>query len=139
MSWMKRFHDDHMFLVQYLPKFEGNLKDIEHGLAGHDVKWELREFADLIVKVIRPHFEAEEKGAYREAAGKSEDISKFIDEMMEEHRTLYAAFDGFIEAVEKYDRERIVRHGKEILSLLKGHIEKEEIVVKRLLEKEKSV
>ena len=138
MSWMKRFHDDHMFLIQYLPKFEGNLKDLEFGLAGRDVRWELKEFSDLIKNVVRPHFELEEKGSYVEAARMSEEISKFIDEMNAEHKTLYVAFDGFNDAVDKFDRESIVSYGKTIIKLLKGHIEKEEKVVKRLLQKEES-
>jgi len=138
MSWMKRFHNDHMFLIQYLPKFDGNLKDLEFGLAGNDVRWELREFADLIKNVVRPHFEAEEKGTYVEAAGLSEETGKFIEEMTAEHRTLYVAFDGFNEAVDKFDQENIVSHGKKIISLLQGHIEKEEKVVKKILQQEEN-
>lgn len=136
MSWMRRFHEDHMSLLQYLPKFEGNLKDIEFNLAGRDVRWELKEFTDLIKNVVRPHFEAEEKGSYREFAALAGDFEKFIEEMLDDHKKLYGAFDRFIEAVDKFERDEIVEYGKIIVNLLKVHIEKEEKVVMAALKKE---
>mgnify|MGYP000881671980 CR=1 FL=1 len=67
MSWLQLFHDEHTALYFILPKFEGNLKDIEHGEAGENVIWELREFAEIIKDVLIPHFREEEKNVYPRA------------------------------------------------------------------------
>lgn len=96
MSWLQRFHDEHTALFAILPKLEGNLKDIEHGEAGENVIWELREFARIIKDVIIPHFRDEEKNAYPKASQASEEGEKFIAEMYEEHTLLYETFEGFI-------------------------------------------
>ncbi len=98
MRWLNRFHDEHAAVEIILTKLEGNLKDIEHGEAGANVIWELKEFVEIINNVIIPHFKAEEKDVYPEALRVSGDKS-FISSMYEEHNLLYDAFAGFIDAL----------------------------------------
>ncbi|NMA53003.1 MAG: hemerythrin domain-containing protein [Peptococcaceae bacterium] len=96
MDWLKRFHDDHAAIVLMLSKLEGNLRDIEHGEAGGNVLWELKEFSDMFNHVVVPHFKEEEVSVYpRLAAGAGEELSKLVDSLYEEHNQLYEAFDGF--------------------------------------------
>lgn len=99
MVWMNRFHDDHMAVVRILPKLEGILKDIEHGEAGLNAAWELKEFEDLITKVIIPHFKDEEKDVYPLASSVDKEGHDFILKMYEEHNNLYEAFEGFSKAM----------------------------------------
>lgn len=104
MDWLKRFHDDHAALVRILSKLEGNLKDIEHGEAGANVIWELKEFVELFHNVVIPHFKAEEKTVYpRLAAGAGPGLTELIDSLYEEHNRLYEAFEGFAEALQDID------------------------------------
>lgn len=100
MDWLKRFHNDHANLVRILSKLEGNLKDIEYGEAGVNVIWELREFVELVDKVVIPHFRAEEETVYpRLSAGASAEFKRFIAGLYEEHNQLYEAFEGFAKAL----------------------------------------
>lgn len=99
MIWMEKFHDDHMAILGVLPKLEGNLMDIEHGEAGRNVIWELQEFADLIKNVLIPHFNEEDKVVYPLAASVSEGGRLFIEGMNNEHRLLYQAFGGYVQAM----------------------------------------
>ncbi|NLI12771.1 hemerythrin domain-containing protein [Pelotomaculum propionicicum] len=99
MSWLQLFHDEHTALYFILPKFEGNLKDIEHGEAGENVIWELREFAEIIKDVLIPHFREEEKNVYPRAVQAGEAGKAFITAMYEEHNLLYEAFEGFLRSL----------------------------------------
>lgn len=100
MLWMNRFHDDHMAVVRILPKLEGILKDIEHGEAGLNAVWELKEFEDLITNVIIPHFKDEEKDVYPLASSVDKEGHDFMLKMYSEHNDLYEAFNGFSKALE---------------------------------------
>jgi len=99
VKWLSRFHDDHMAVVRLLPKLEGNLKDLEHGEAGVNAIWDLREFAEIIRNVIIPHFKNEEKTVYPKASGVGEEAQKFMTGMYKEHEDLYEAFEGFFKAL----------------------------------------
>ena len=99
MLWQQKFHDEHTALFSILPKLEGNLKDIEHGEAGENVIWELREFAQIIKDVIIPHFQDEEKNVYPKASQASEEGKKFIAGMYEEHNLLYETFEGYLKSL----------------------------------------
>lgn len=99
MLWLNRFHDDHMAVVRLLSKLEGNLRDIEHGEAGINAIWDLREFVEIIKGVIVPHFRNEEKTVYPKASIVDEEAREFILGMYKEHDDLYEAFEGFFKAV----------------------------------------
>lgn len=99
MFWLNRFHDDHMAVVRLLAKLEGNLKDLEHGEAGVNAIWDLREFAEVIRDVIIPHFKNEEKTTYPKASGVGEEAREFMMGMYKEHDDLYEAFEGFFKAL----------------------------------------
>ncbi|MDD3653796.1 MAG: hemerythrin domain-containing protein [Desulfotomaculaceae bacterium] len=100
MLWMGKFHKEHLAITGILPKLEGNLMEIEHGEAGHNVIWELLEFADLIKNVLIPHFNEEDNVVYPQAASVSEESRAFIEGMNEEHELLYQAFDGYLQAID---------------------------------------
>ncbi|MCL6635322.1 MAG: hemerythrin domain-containing protein [Peptococcaceae bacterium] len=105
MSWLKRFHEDHMAVVRLLAKLEGNLKDIEYDEAGENAIWDLKEFGDLLKKVVIPHFKEEEKTTYPRAAAVDEEGRQFISGMYGEHKDLYEAFEGFFRALgEEFER-----------------------------------
>lgn len=112
MLWMEKFHHEHMAIIAILPKLEGNLMEIEHGEAGHNVIWELHEFADLIMNVLIPHFNEEDKVVYPQAAGVSEEGRVFIDGMNNEHKLLYQAFAGYVQAMKgAQSKTRLPDHG----------------------------
>lgn len=99
--WLGRFHDDHMAIIQLLPKLEGILREIEYGEPGQNVIWDLTEFATVIKDVLLPHFHEEDTVLYPKAASVDADGKAYIDGMYEEHDILYAAFDGFIKSIGK--------------------------------------
>lgn len=116
MLWQQRFHDEHTALFSILPKLEGNLKDIEHGEAGENVIWELREFAQIIKDVLIPHFRDEEKNVYPKASQSSEEGKKFIEGMYEEHNRLYEIFEGFLKSLGQASGVAIDPHEKNHLA-----------------------
>lgn len=104
MDWLKRFHEDRTNLMRILSKFEGNLKDIEYGGAGVNVIWELREFVDLVNKVVIPYFKEVEENIYpRLSDNASDDLSQLIAGLYREHKQLYEAFDGFARVLSEVD------------------------------------
>lgn len=116
MLWQQRFHDEHTALFSILPKLEGNLKDIEHGEAGENVIWELREFGQIIKDVLIPHFKKEEKIIYPQASQASEEGKKFIERMYEEHNLLYETFEGFLKSLGEGPGVEIDPHEKDYLA-----------------------
>ncbi len=117
MRWLKRFHDEHAAVDYILIKLEGNLKDIEHGAAGMNVIWELKEMVDIINNVIIPHFKAEEKDVYPEALRLSDDKS-FIMGMYEEHNILYDAFAEFIASLGEENLGMQVQQGDKLARVI---------------------
>lgn len=117
MLWLNKFHDEHAAVGFILTKLEGNLKDIEHGEAGANVIWELKEFVEIINNVIIPHFKAEEKDVYPEALRLSEDKG-FITSMYDEHNLLYDAFAGFIDSLGEENLGKEVKQGDKLARII---------------------
>ncbi|MDD4334424.1 MAG: hemerythrin domain-containing protein [Desulfotomaculaceae bacterium] len=117
MHWLKRFHDEHAAVDYILIKLEGNLKDIEHGTAGMNVIWELKEMVDIINNVIIPHFKSEENDVYPQALQLSEDKS-FINGMYEEHNLLYDAFAEFIASLGEENLGMQVQQGDKLARII---------------------
>lgn len=138
MSWFTRFHDDHRAVHLLLAKLEGNLLDLPHQGLHPNMVTEFEEFVEVIEGELKPHFQAEEKDVYPRAAGLGRPEAAFIEGMLEEHRRLYAAFEGFRRAVAERDAEGIVRHGKAIVRDLREHTEKEETDVRRMVRQAES-
>lgn len=117
MHWLKRFHDEHTAVNFVLTKLEGNLKDIEHGEAGANVIWELKEFVEIVNNVIIPHFKAEEIGVYPEALRVSGD-KDFITGMYEEHNILYDAFERFVNSLGAENLRTEAQQGDKIARII---------------------
>lgn len=117
MRWLNKFHDEHAAVEILLIKLEGNLKDIEHGEAGANVIWELKEFVEIINNVIIPHFKAEEKDVYPEALRVSGDKS-FITGMYDEHNLLYDAFARFIDSLGEENLGKEVKQGDKLARII---------------------
>jgi len=133
MSWFKRFHDDHRAVYFLLAKLEGNILDLPYQGLHPNMVTEFEEFVEVIDGELKPHFRAEEEDIYPRAAGLGPSEAEFIEGMLEEHRRLHAAFEGFRRAVAERDAEGIIRHGKAIVRDLREHIEKEEEDVRRMV------
>lgn len=126
MSWLKRYHDDHMSVLTLLAGLEGNIKDFELGLDRPYMMTEFEEIGKIIKEIIIPHFHNEEKNIYPKVAEKDEDGKTFINNMLEEHQQLYATFEDYLHALENNDKQKLMESGKIIVNILRGHIIKEE-------------
>ncbi|RJQ26559.1 MAG: hemerythrin domain-containing protein [Peptococcaceae bacterium] len=129
MPWLKHLHEHHLAILHLLAKLEGNIRQLEIGEFNEGVFWDFKEFAEVITKELIPHFQDEEKNAYVLVASMDENKQKFIDNMIEEHRILNAAFETYLRAVGTRNISGLVDSGKVLINLLKSHIEKEENVI----------
>lgn len=120
--------------MHLLAKMEGNIREIEQGEKRPHLDLELREFATVIREVILPHFEQEETGIYAQTARMSSTHQSFVEDMLREHRLLYAAFDQYLAALDPLDEVKIVSSFRTILNLLRNHIKNEEEVLPVLAE-----
>ena len=136
MEWIKRYHEDHMSVLTLLAGLEGTLKDLEYGLDRPYMKIEFAEIARVIKEILLPHFQSEEKDIYPKVARLDESGKELIDVMLEEHQSLYTAFDSFIKAYENDDKKLIIESGKTIVHVLRHHIIKEEKSLPRYFEEE---
>lgn len=125
MDWMERFKEDHLKVLQLCDKLEGIVKDIKVGIATPNVMYDLKEFLEIIEKMIIPHFQKEEEKIYPEIAQKTGEEA-YINEMYEDHRKLYQHFAVFQEGTKKNDLSLLTTAGAEIAELLRHHIYKEE-------------
>lgn len=130
MNWLTNYHEDHMAVLLLLSKLEGNIKDLEIGEPRPNMSFELNEFGKVLTDVIIPHFKNEEENIYPKAAKKDE---AFIKEMYQEHYALSKLFEEYLTALQPLDQQTIIKSGKAMISLLKGHIEKEETILPKLL------
>lgn len=134
MSWLKRLHEDHLEVLNFIVKLDGNIKDIElSNQVNENVIWDLKKFSEIITTELIPHFKLEEENIYTKAASVNKEQKKFIDTMLEEHKKLFQVFHDFNEGVQTKNFKQLSQHGKVIVSLLKGHIEKEEKLILSLL------
>lgn len=126
MSWMNRYHEDHMSVLTLLAGLEGNIKDLEIGQDRPYMMIEFEEIGKIINNIIIPHFRQEEKSIYPKVASQNDNGKTFIEHMLEEHQKLYVAFEAYLRSLENKDNQGLINSGKIIVEVLKNHIIKEE-------------
>jgi len=138
MPWLESLHEHHLAILHLLAKLEGNIRQLETGEFTEGVFWDFKEFAEVITKELIPHFQDEEENAYVLVASMDENRQKFIDNMLEEHSILNAAFETYLKAVKTRNISGLIESGKVLINLLKSHIEKEENVIMPLIKRRQS-
>lgn len=126
MDWMKTYHEDHESVLILLAKVEGNILDLQAGMATPNTYLEFQEFLDIIRNVIIPHFRDEEKTVYKNAVNLKPDLHEFVQAMLNDHEQMYVMFNEFGDAVEKKNSEKIISISGKLVHILRHHIIKEE-------------